>query len=382
MRALVLVPACLLAACGASSPVPAAGPDPLTVALLPAGGGYRAAPVTDELGSVSHNASGYTGEIDRYALVAPIAGRLQVSLSWDHAADYDLILAADPEGTIPLASGLLQDDQPEYVGTEVAAGQIVQILVVGFEGEPGPYRLETALLPPGSPPFDLVATPDFSKRLPRNLPLVFTFSEDLDPFDPVGLKVLAVGGGQLAIGAWCVEGKDLVFLPRLPTVPGGGDAGLLEEYEYLIQFPRASQGPHARNGEYLDEFITIHARFSGFADEAPDEPPRVVDVDRSPFLPWTGGPLSITLLGALDPARATAQILLLGPLGEETPFPAEVHVEQDWGCLGPIRSRIVVDPAAAFPKGARLRVRVPDTVLGISGEDIPANRAIPFVADF
>ena len=103
MRIANLVAVSLLAvACGGSGgesndPLPLA-PAP-TLQLDRTADGWAAPPVEDALDRVSNNGAGYTGEIDRYAITIPADGRLQISLQWDHDADFDLLLAGDEAGT-------------------------------------------------------------------------------------------------------------------------------------------------------------------------------------------------------------------------------------------------------------------------------------------
>jgi len=374
MRSLALVPACLLAACAGGSPLPTTPVATPSVALLPEGGVFRSEPVDADLGSVSHTATGYSGEVDRYELVCPAPGRLEVSLSWAQDADYDLFLADDPDAVVKLAAGVLEDSQPEYVSLFVEAGQKIHVIVAGFEGEPGPYRLETTLLPPEAPVFALVSAPDFSKPLPRNLPLVFSFNVPLDSSQPIAEKVFLVGGGRIAKGSYCIEGRHLVFYPRLPVAPGKADAGLAEFVEYTLQFPRAALGPRAHTGEYLDVFATFRARFAGFGDEDPLAPPAVTDFDLPAGQAWSGTPVTITLVGAIDPDSARVDLTVRSLSGQVFDFPSTVRLEQDWLCFGTLLSRLVVEPAQPLPAGFTARIAVPSTVRGLSGDPSPENR--------
>ncbi|MGH7163722.1 MAG: hypothetical protein ACREID_09580 [Planctomycetota bacterium] len=371
----------VLAACGGPSSSPAAPPPPpAPIDLALQGDGSAAAAVSNRLDQVSHDSLGYTGEIDRYAIVSPATGRLQASLSWDHGADFDLIVALDENAHDRLAEGISNDDEPEYVGVPVEAGQELFLVVAGYAGDPGGYTLEVVLLPPDAPLFDLVDAPDPSQPLPRNLPLVFTFNVELDAAQPVVGHVSFVAPGEAARGIWCIEGKDLVFYPLLPHAPDGHDAGLADGATYTLQIPRAARGLRAVTGEYLDALVQTAARFQGFADEDPASPPRVVDVDRSVGQPWDGAPLTITILGGLDPATVDLGLFRVAQDGTETPLPARVTFLQDYGCLRPLLARLTVEPVSALPPGSRVRVRVPATVLGFGGDAF--NDGQPFVVDF
>lgn len=362
----------LLAACSGSDADAVSAPASTMIQLEPQEDGWSAEPVVQALGTVSHNSMGYTGEIDHYEVVAPETGRLQIALSWDHESDFDLIVASDAEGKVRLAEGVLGDSEPEYVGTPVVAGQVVHILVAGYAGTPGDYRLEIVLLSSGIQPFELIAGPDLSRPLPRNLPIVFTFNQDLDPGQSVGGHVLLVSPGHLAQGAWCVQGPDLVFYPKLPTRPNAVDAGLFDGFEYTLQIPRGTRGVRSIHGEYLDLLQVATVRFDGFVDEAPGAPPRVTDISISTAQPWDGSPISISVLGALDPDSISAQILrTVGT--SEVPLPTTAFLEQEYTCLGTLVTRIAVSATAPLPPRSRLRVVIPGTVRGISGSLAPDN---------
>jgi len=83
----------LVAGCGAASPATAVAPVP-AIEFTQETNSWNARPVKNDLMSVSNNGFGYTGDIDVYEMKTPVAGRLQISLSWDHVADFDLIVAA------------------------------------------------------------------------------------------------------------------------------------------------------------------------------------------------------------------------------------------------------------------------------------------------
>jgi len=201
MRVLVVITLCsLLSACGSSGgpaqPLPIA-PAPV-VQLEPNPNGWSAEPVKEDLDEVANNGAGYTGDIDVYAIEAPAAGRLQISLSWTHDADFDLVLSSDERGTVRLAEGLEQGPVPEYIGAEVSAGQKLWIFIAGWEGDPGEYTLETMLFKPGSEKFALDTLTDGSSSLPRNMPIELVFTQELDPIQPLHELVFFIGQGAPA----------------------------------------------------------------------------------------------------------------------------------------------------------------------------------------
>lgn len=351
----------LAAGCGSASP----GPQELYRGIIdfnPTGQGWSGDPVRDDLGEVSNNGAGYTGEIDLYELVTPGPGRLQVSLSWDHDADFDLFLASDPEGHTRLAQANHTGPVPEYLGIPVAGGQTVYVLVAGWEGEPGPYDLETILLHPGAPVFDLVAGADEDPPWPANLPLTFTFNVELDPDQEVGARVFFVGPGHFAEGSWCIAGQQLTFYPRLPSV-AGDPGGLAVGAEYTIQFPRAARGVRAASGEYLSEVETFTNRAGPPIDLDPESPPRAVPMPPTPV--WDGNPITVAFTEALDPDTLFPALWEIDPAGLATPIPTLHTLRQNYVCGGEIEVRLVAAPDAALRPGSILRLVVPGTTTGL-----------------
>ena len=254
-----------LVACGKSTPPSFVAPEAIpTIQFTAQGVGWAAAPVEEELDEVSNNGLGYTGEIDLYELLIPATGRLQISLCWLHDADFDLIVAADMYGDVRLAEGMRISNEPEYVGLQVRAGQTIYILVAGWEGAPGEYLLETALLPPGVPEFDL-ETENLDDRVARNFSITIVFTSELDPDQDLTGTLVLVTQGHYGEGVWCVEGNALVFHPRLPEGPGD-PGGLMEGATYTLQFDRAARGPRALSGEYLSEVRTLTVDTGPYAD--------------------------------------------------------------------------------------------------------------------
>ncbi len=383
---LLLSLCCFLPACGGGGSPGAPPPAPPRISLLPAGGGWSAEPVDDDLASVSHNGLGYTGEIDVYEVEIPVAGRLQVSLSWKHGADFDVILASDVGGKLRLAEGSRTGTEPEYVGLDVAAKQIVFLLVAGWEGDPGGYTLEMLLLPPGSVPFDVLLLPDPAVVRPANAPIVFEFNTALDAAQTVSARLLFVGPGQAAEGRWCIDGAQLTFLPRLPLSPGD-PGGLRAGDTYTVQFPRAARGLRAANGEYLDILVGGEVRMGTFADHDPATPPRVTDVNWNPAVPWTGTPVVVTLLGAIDPSTAAVQLVRVAGSGAETALPVTFKLDQQTQCVGNPLSYLTVTPTGALPPASTVRLRIPGTVRRLGGTSgatgpAPAPPGAGFAVDF
>lgn len=372
---LLLLGSVWLAACGGpSSPAPPP-PSPLPqVDFERVNGAWTAKPVRDALGAVSHEDGRYTGEIDRYLLVLPAAGRLQVALTWNHAADFDVVLASDPNGASRLAEGTRNDLEAEYLGIPVVPGQVVYAIVVGWEGEPGAYTLETVLMPHEVPAFALTATPDLAAPWPRNRPIVFTFNQPLDPEQNVPSRVLFVTTGHEARGFWCVTGSSLAFFPHLPEAPPPfDDGGMAEGATYTIQFPRGGRGVRAKSGEYLSELWTGTLTGAPYEDEAPAEPPRVTDVDWNPLAPWDGRPIHVTILGQLDPLTVAARFERVRGDGSTEPLPTLLELHQAASCVSSL-TWLRVEPMSPPPARSRIRLVLPGRVRGISGAEDPENR--------
>ncbi|MCZ6785757.1 MAG: hypothetical protein O7E54_01200, partial [Planctomycetota bacterium] len=313
----------------------------------------------------------YTGDFDRYALQAPDAGRMQVALTWQHDADFDLILARDAEGEERIAEGLLDDNQPEYVGLSVQKDDFIYIFVLGWEGDPGEYKLEVLVLPDTEPVFDIAIVPNTSRAWPGNRPIAFTFNVDLDPAQDVTDTLAFVAPGVPARGNWCIAGPNLLFMPEFPQQPG--DSGGLKETEtYTIQFRRGGKGLRAATGEYLSTLVSGEILVGPYEDESESQPPRVIAIDRNLTDPWDGAPITFFVNAALAPETVGAQIMLVDPSGGETPFPTRVHLQQEHNCTG-IDARIIVEPDGTLPSGQTVRIVIAGTVLGISGDPSLSN---------
>jgi len=196
-----------------------------------------------------------------------VDGRLVVSLTWDGDSDLDFILASDPQAENRLLESSGIDFDAEYESLPVIAGQTIYVIVAGWRGEPGEYLLESTVYPAGAPEFALETMPDFDALIPNNLPLVFTFNVDLDPDQDLAGRVALLDGGVPVDGAWCIDGRELRFHPRLPQFPG--DAGGLPAGEQVqLAFHRAARGVRAVTGEYLIDATTV---------SFPAGPPRLED---------------------------------------------------------------------------------------------------------
>jgi len=248
----------------------------------------------------------------------------------------------------------------------------VYILVAGWDGDPGEYTLETILLPYGAPVFALDVIPNFTQAWPRNRPLRFSFNVELEPQDIVKQSAF-IGVGNTARGRWCIEGADVVFYPTLPQAPGE-EGGLLDDESYTLQFPRAAQGIRAVTGEYLSELITITFVSGPYVDDDPQSAPRVTDVDRDPATPWDGSLVNLTVVGQLAPDTLEVHLFQVGPGGVETPLPVVFRLIQDARCVGTLLSRIEVEAAQPLQPGSTVRIRLPGTITGISGDPSPTNR--------
>jgi hypothetical protein len=361
----------LLAACSGSSSSPLPGLDPY-LQLEPTGQGNYSSHHGDQLDEVSNNGLGYTGEIDHFAIQTPEPGRLQLSLTWEHSADIDLVVAADPEGNQRLVEGITNGYEPEYVGLDVARGQTIHIFVAGWSGDPGEYELETILLPLSSPKFDLDEAPDFTDLWPANRPLTFKFTVPLDPDQDFAERTFFVCQGRVVEGEWCAAGDTLTFYPRLPQLPGdagGIDIGRL----HTVQFPRAARGLRAETGEYLDVLATGEFVAGPYEDPDPAGPPCVMAVNPPPGAVWNGEPVVLEISEPLDPLTLTPLMFEVGAGGVERPIAFRFTLEQRYDCDGAAIVRLSVTPDEALAPGSTLRLMVPGTTLGISGADVTEN---------
>ena len=357
-----IVSLALAAACGGSTPTEQGDLARGFIEFTPTGQGWTAEPVLDELDEVSNNGAGYTGEIDLYEITTPGPGRLQVSLQWEHDGDFDIFLTSDPEGRKRLAQGTQNGPVPEYVGIPVAGGQTVYILVAGWEGEAGAYELETILLYPGAPVFDLTDGPAEDVAWSANLPLAFTFNVELDPDQDIDARVFFVGPGHFAEGDWCIDGVTLTFLPRFPSVPGD-PGGLTVGNEYTLQFPSAARGPRAVSGEYLTDVVTFMNQAGPPVDLVPDEPPRVEPPPPTPV--WDGNPITLAFTEPLDPDTLFPILWEIDATGFATPLPSIHTLSQRFLCDGTLEVRLIAAPTAALRSGSILRLVVPGTTAGL-----------------
>ena len=61
-------------------------------------------------------------------------------------------------------------------------------------------------------------------------------------------------------------------------------------------------------------------------------------------------------------------------LGTGAPVPLTLTLRQQYTCTGSLLARLTIEPVAPLPPGALVRLAIPGTVLGITGEDTPMNR--------
>ena len=375
----------LLAACGGASPdaTPLPAPRPDLIRFVSDGDNWNSKPVKEQLTEVSNNGLGYTGDIHVYEIEAPATGRMQFSLVWEHSSDFDLIVAADRGGINRLAEGINTSNTPEYVGLNVIEGQLLFVLIAGWEGEPGEYELETILVPGETPVFAMEDHDDFSQPVPRNAPIRFSFNHDIDPGRVIADTVAFTTTGHAAEGTWCIEESDLIFHPRPPEAPGDG-GGLHADSVYTLQFAPAGRGIRATNGEYLFDLITLEITVGGLIDDDPQNPPRVIAMDHSPTQAWLGTPITLTIDQMLDPDSIEAHLLVLDPLTGAEIGELTIRLtlsQRRQACIGGQPSRLIIEPLEPLPPNTPLRLRLPGTVLGITGDPSPENSLTPFHVD-
>jgi hypothetical protein len=364
----------LFAACGGAAPSPYVTLEPPPdIVFTSSGDGWQAEPVRDGLNDVSNNGFGYTGELHFYRVVAPADGRMQVSLTWQHAADYDLIIAADAAGETRLAEGLSTGSLPECLKLEVVMGQVLYLMVAGWAGDTGSYQLETIVLPPGVPVFGIVSTDDLSAPRPRNLPIRFTFSQELDPAQTIQGRLAIATPGHGAEGTWCIDGHDLLFYPRPPEWPGD-IGGLAEGDRYLVQFAFAAGGLRAKSGEFMGELTSFEFEAGALVDEAPHRPPAVTDIDIDPGQPWDGLPLTLTFNGLLDPNTLVVHLATTDGVS----LPVRLTLRQNKVCVATRTALVEVEPIDPLPANTAFLLSLPATVRGVSGEARPSNLLRPY----
>jgi len=375
---LFLLVAATVAACAGGSSGGESTAFVPSIYLQPNGSGWSAEPTSSRLKKVSNNGLGYTGQIDRYELTLPAPGRLQVSLSWDHDANFDVILASDDLGKLRLASGIENGNEPEYVGIDVVEDQQIFIFVAGWTGDPGPYLLETILLPPTAPLFAIESGPDLSEEWPSDVPLTFTFTTDLDPDQDVTDRVYLVHAGGVTEGAWCIEGRDLTFHPRLPSKPND-PAALIPGELHVLQFPRAAHGLRAATGEYLSELEGFAFRAAAPVDLWPGAP-MITGITPSPSLPYHGEAITIAISEPLDPGTVLPQLVSIAPGGAMTSLPFQFDLTQTYHCSGEVEVRLLIAPTKAPPAGTWTRLTL-SPALALGGGP-PLNNSAPVAVDF
>ena len=160
------------------------------------------------------------------------------------------------------------------------------------------------------------------------------------------------------------------ILPNIYFIGGGLHEGAV----YTLQFQAAARGPRALNGEYLSELYTMSIEIGPLVDDNPAEPPRVIDIDFPLATPWDGSPITVSLLGQLDPWNVEMNLFEIGPTGQLTTLALTFTLAQKYTCSGSLLARLTVEPLDPLPVAGRVRLVVPGTVLGITGEDTPENR--------
>jgi hypothetical protein len=379
-RVFFSVATAALAACaGGSSGSDEPAQDVPSIVLQPNGDSWEAAPRNTRLTKVSNNGLGYTGDIDRYELVAPAAGRLQVSLSWDHDANFDLVLASDDLGELRLADGIENGSDPEYVGIDVVSGQRLFLFVAGWTGDPGPYLLEILLLPPAAPLFDIETTPSFDDPWPADLPLTFVFTSELDPDQDLEGRVSVLHAGGETEGIWCIDGRVLTFYPHLAEKKGDKKAFLAGQL-HVLEFPRAAKGLRAATGEYLSELKGI-AFYAGAPIDLWPAAPQVTAVTPSPSASYKGEAIMIAISEPLDPVSLAPELVSVAPGGATTPLPFQFQITQAYLCGGGVEVRLLVAPSQAPPAGTTTRLTIPAGTPALGGG--PAlNHGMPVTVDF
>jgi len=364
-RFFVLLVAAFVASCGGGSSGPGEPEFVPTIQLEPDGDAWSAAPANTRLTKVSNNGFGYTGEIDRYEIDVPAAGRLQVSLTWNHEANFDVILASDDLGKLRLAEGLEDGSEPEYVGTDVVLGQTLFLFVAGWAGDPGPYHLELVLLPPTAPLFAIETAPDFDGPMPSDAPFTFTFTTDLDPVQDLDGRISLVHAGGETEGEWCIDGRTLTFFPQLPETPGDSRAMIPGEL-HVLQMERAADGLRAATGEYLSELVGFAFRASAPVDFWPVAP-EVIGITPSPSAPYHGEAITIALSEPLDPETLAVGLVSVFGDSSTAPLPFAFHLSQAWHCSGAVEVRLLVAPKQAPPAGTTTRLTLPAGTRALAG---------------
>lgn len=377
-RVLPTFLAAALAACAGGSPG-SDSQDVPSIVLEPNGGSWTSEPTNSSLKRVSNNGLGYTGEIDRYELIVPAAGRLQVSLSWDHNANFDLVLAADDLGELRLADGIENGTDPEYLGIDVESGQRLFVFVAGWTGDPGPYLLETLLLPPGAPLFDFETAPSFVDPWPADKPMVFTFSTELDPDQDMDGRASILHAGGETEGSWCIDGKTLTFYPHLPSKPGDKKA-LLPGQLHVLGFPRAAKGLRAATGEYLSELTGV-AFYGGPPIDLWPLAPQVTAVTPNPAASYKGQLITLAISEPLEPGALVPQLVSVAPGGATTPLPFQYQLTQTYLCGGAVEVRLTVAPTQAPPSGTTTRLTIPAGTPALGG-GLALNHGLAVTVDF
>lgn len=199
-----------------------------------------------------------------------------------------------------------------------------------------------------------------------NETLVFAFSEEIDPSSVHGNTVsIRNEDGTAAQGKWKVQGRELLFHPRLPMKADGSDAGLQPDQVYDVVFKGfpAYGALQSVDGNHLEKscslrFETVEGEsFSSalFLDPKPGAAPDVVSINGTPVS-------AVDVDGLVVAAGTSLEIVFSEPL-----FPtsiaesdAEIHVRNVEGGMDPLEtdvtygkdpSQLLIRPSEGFRAG-------------------------------
>ncbi len=365
---LWIVVVMLLPACGGSSSALPVNPpaDPQIDFDLGADGNWHADPVAREIEDASNNGIGYTGDIHRFELTAPAAGRLVIELTWEGESDLDFILASDPQGEVRLLESTAIDFDPEYESLPVADEQVIFIFIAGWRGDAADYTLTSTVYPSADPEFALVEMPEFKAAVPSNQSLHFRFNVALVPDQELDGKLFILKEGISAEGAWCIHGDTLVFHPRLPTFPGD-EGGLVVGASYQLAIRRAAHGVQAVTGERLIEGATITFPVGPARAVDPDLVPRALAVSPDPTTTSfrNGETITFRFNTPVDPLTVLPLLVERAPDGSERQIPFSFVIAQMEPCDEDTRVHLALSPEEPLMPGRTLRIELPGTARAV-----------------
>ncbi|MEM8883077.1 MAG: hypothetical protein AAGD14_03320 [Planctomycetota bacterium] len=336
-----------------------------TIELERSGAGWRSRPVVDDLAENSNNGFGYTGEIDRYEILVPTTGRLQVVLQWTQDANLDLIVAEDPNGEARLAESNSNQLQHEFAKVDVRAGRSIWVFVAGWEGEPGAYELDTLLLPEEIPPFRAVVPPVDGDTLGRDGPLLIEFNEEIDPEIDVAATAFFVGAAEQLRGEWCRIGSRLIFFPELPD-GSGIEKGLPREgVRYRLQFGTGFGALRSIHGEYLTELIDVDQYFENWNLSSLHDDFRLLEVEPADPNAWDGTEARLRFTMPLAPETIVASFRSGG-----VAYPAEWSLQQKMTCDGQADVVLTVRPATPLPDGREFTLTLGEGLRTLGGRHV------------